>query len=181
MGDFIKASTDPKNILAALFVLGSTTIGGPLGFLASSAAVASASAAIKGAGAQQVELDLAARQEGLAAKDREVARKRRLVAVLGSQRAAAAAAGVALSGSVANISIADAEQASIDRLLDRTNTRITLDRIGRQRQSIGRAGVLSAGGTILSSAAVIAQGVTLNKPRKQSAAKTSKSSSGRGR
>lgn len=177
MGDFIKASTDPGNILAALFVIGSTAIAGPAGFLASTAAVAGASASVKLAGAQQVELDLAARQEKLAFKDREVARKRRLVAVLGAQRAAFAAAGVS-GGSLANVSLSDAEQASIDRLVDRSNTRITLDRINRQRKSIGQAGVLSAGATIFSTGATLAQGVVINKPVTQAAKPTRTSKSG---
>lgn len=164
MGDFVKASTDPGNIMAALFVVGSTVLGGPAGFLASSAAVASASASIKGTGAQEVDLELAKRQEKLAAKDREVQRQERLNAVLGSQRAAAAASGVAFSGSVANVSISDAERASIDRLVDRQNTRIQLNRFDTRKKAIRRIGNMRAGATILSTAATIGQGIKINKP-----------------
>ncbi len=108
-------------------------------------------------GAQQVELDLAARQEKLGATTREAARKRRLVAVLGAQRAGAAAAGVGFSGSVANISLSDAREAQLDRSLDRSNTRVSLDRLRRQRSSIGKAGFLRSVGTAGSGAFAASQ------------------------
>ncbi len=164
MGDFIKESTDPKNIAASLFIIGSTVVGGGLGFLASTAAVGAASAQVKGAGAKQVELDLAARTEKLAAQDREVARQRRLNAVLGAQAAEAAAMGVGFSGSVANVSISDAEQAGIERLVDRTNTRVTLDRIRRSRKSVGKVGTLRAATTLLSAGGAAFNTQIIDKP-----------------
>lgn len=87
---------------------------------------------------QQAELDVAARQEGRAAQEREVARKRRLAAILGSQSAAAAASGLAMSGSVANISLTDAQRAGEDSLTDDVNTRQRIDALRRQRHTIGR-------------------------------------------
>lgn len=164
MGDFAKR-LDPTDILSAAFVVGATVLGGPVGGLAAASGVLGASAQVKAAGAQQVELDLAARQEKLAATDREVQRKRRLNAVLGTQAAQAAASGVAFSGSVANVSVSDAEQASVDRLVDRSNTRIVIDSINRRRKSIGRAGALSAATSILSTAGTIAQGVKIEKKK----------------
>jgi len=155
MGDFAKESLDPRNIASALFVIGATVVGGPAVGVLAAGTVLSASAGVKAAGAQQVELDLAARQEKLGASEREVARKNRLNAVLGAQAAEAAAMGVGFSGSVANVSISDARQASIDRLIDRSNTRITIDANRRRRSSIGKTANLRAAGGILSTAATI--------------------------
>lgn len=101
------------------------------------------------AGAQQVELDLAARQEATAARDREVQRKRRLVAILGSQAAEASAAGVAMSGSVANVSITDAKRAGEDSLIDSVNTSTRINALRRERRTIGRASTYQSVGTIL--------------------------------
>lgn len=108
------------------------------------------------AGAQQVELDLAKRQEEQAARDREVQRKRRLVAILGSQQAEAAAGGTALSGSIANISITDAKRAAEDSLIDQQNTSTRIAALGRERRTIGRLQRAESLGTILSAGEKIA-------------------------
>ena len=103
----------------------------------------------KAAGAQQVELDIAKREEASGARDREVQRKRRIVAILGAQAAAAAAKGVALSGSVANISIQDAKLASEDSLIDDVNTRARISALSRRSRSVGRLANLRTATTIL--------------------------------
>lgn len=100
-------------------------------------------------GAQEVELELAKRQEQRGAADREVQRKRRLVAILGSQRAAAAASGFAMSGSVANISITDAKRAAEDSRVDSLNSRLRIDSLSRRKRSIRRAGNAQTATTIL--------------------------------
>lgn len=104
------------------------------------------------AGAQQVELEIAQREESAASRDREVLRKRRTVAILGAQSADATAKGIALSGSVANISLVDARRASEESLIDDVNTRARIDALSRRSRSIGRLQKLQSGITIFKAA-----------------------------
>jgi hypothetical protein len=100
-------------------------------------------------GAQEAELEVAKRNEAAAARDREVQRKRRIVAILGAQSAEAAAKGLELSGSVANISIEDAKIAREDSLVDRENTRGRIDTLTRRQRSIRRSFKFNTAATIL--------------------------------
>lgn len=100
-------------------------------------------------GAREVELELAQRQEEQAARDRQVQRKRRLAAVLGSQRAQAAAQGLTMSGSVGNISLTDARRASEESLIDDVNTRARIDALKRNRSTISRLSRVRTATTIL--------------------------------
>lgn len=159
MGDFIKASADPGNILGVGLTAAAFALGGPLAGIAMAAGVLSADATIKQAGMQEVELELEKRQEKSAMLDREMQRKARLTAVLGAQRAAAGAAGVAMTGSLANITVKDAEAAAIDRMTDRVNTRIIVDAADRNKRSVRRIGTLRAGASILSGGLKIAEGI----------------------
>ena len=90
------------------------------------------------AGAKQVELEIAKRQEASASRDREVQRKQRITAILGAQAANAAAKGIALSGSVANISLEDAKRASRESLIDDVNTTARISALSRRSRSIRR-------------------------------------------
>lgn len=108
------------------------------------------------AGAQQVELDIASRQEAAGARDREVKRRRRLVAILGAQAADAAARGLSMEGSVANISIEDAKRASEDSLIDDVNTRARINSLVRRRNTVGRLANLRSATTILGAAERVA-------------------------
>ena len=90
------------------------------------------------AGAKQVELEITKRQEASASRDREIQRKQRLAAILGAQSADAAAKGIALSGSVANISLEDARRASRESLIDDVNTAGRISALSRRSRSIGR-------------------------------------------
>lgn len=110
------------------------------------------------AGAQQVELDMAKRQESAAAQDRELQRKRRLSAIIGAQTAAAAAQGLELSGSVANITLIDAKRAGEDSQVDRVNTQWRLDSLTRQRRTIGRLANARSAATIFNAAATVGDG-----------------------
>lgn len=101
------------------------------------------------AGAQQVELEIAKREESAGARDREVQRKRRITAILGAQSADAAAKGIALSGSVANISLVDAKRASEESLIDDVNTRSRIAALSRRIRSIRRLSTVKTGITIL--------------------------------
>lgn len=100
------------------------------------------------AGAKQVELEITKRQEASASRDREVQRKQRIVAILGAQAASAAAKGIALSGSVANISIEDARRASRESLIDDVNTAGRISALSRRSRSIGRLQKLRTAVTI---------------------------------
>lgn len=119
-------------------------------------AIASTAGAVvaqrKAAGAQEVELKLAQRQENQAARDREVQRKRRLAAVLGEQSANAAASGLAMSGSVANISITDAQRAGEESLVDDVNTRARINALSRRRNTISSLSRIRTATTIASGA-----------------------------
>ena len=90
------------------------------------------------AGAKQVELEISKRQEASASRDREIQRKQRIAAILGAQSADAAAKGIALSGSVANISIEDARRASRESLIDDVNTTARISALSRRSRSIKR-------------------------------------------
>ncbi len=117
--------------------------------LAVSATVASVGAIRQSAGAKQVELNIAKREEASGARDREVQRGRRINAILGAQAADAAAKGVALSGSVGNISIVDAKRASDESLIDDVNTRARISALSRRSRSIGRVANLRSATKIL--------------------------------
>ncbi len=102
--------------------------------------------------AQQVELAIAQREETAAARDREVQRGRRINAILGAQSADAAARGVQLSGSVANISLVDAKRASEESLIDDVNTRGRIDALSRRSRSIRRLRKIDTAATIFKAA-----------------------------
>lgn len=144
MGLFFQGLTVAQKVL-----IGATAVG----------TVASVAAERKATGAQEVELELAKRKEKSASLDREVARKNRLNVVLGAQRAAAGAQGASFSGSIANISLADSEAASLERLTDRAGTRLTIETLDRRKKSVRRVGTLRSGARVLSAATTIAQGL----------------------
>ena len=99
--------------------------------------------------AKRTELAIAKRQEKAAALDREVVRKRRSAAILGAQTAEAAAKGLQLSGSVANISIVDAKRAAEESQIDRINTSGRISALSRRAKSIKRATRIKIGATII--------------------------------
>ena len=108
------------------------------------------------AAAQRTELQVAKREEAAASRDREVQRKRRIVAILGSQAADAAAKGVALSGSVGNISLVDAKRSAEESLIDDVNTKSRIAALSRRSRSIRRLTNLKTGITIIGDAERIA-------------------------
>jgi hypothetical protein len=116
------------------------------------------------AGAQQVELDVAKRQEATAMRDREVQRKRRISAILGEQSARAAAGGTAMSGSVANISITDAKRAGEESQIDDMNTRASIRAMSRQSKTVGRLANYRSATSILGATASIAGDVAGSRP-----------------
>ena len=104
------------------------------------------------AGAKQVELEISKRQEASASRDREIQRKQRIAAILGVQSADAAAKGVAMSGSVANISLEDAKRASRESLIDDVNTSARISALSRRIRSVGRLQKIRTAVTIFSAA-----------------------------
>ena len=119
-------------------------------FILLAGAALQASAQIQESGAKEVELELAKRDESSSARDREVQRKRRIAAIIGSQAAGAAAKGLQLSGSVANISIVDAKRAGEERFIDEVNTRSRINALSRHQRSIRRVSTVRGAGSILS-------------------------------
>lgn len=148
MGDLVKSDFGQVLTYASAIAVG-TIIGGPAGGFAAASTVAGVSAQRKAAGAREVELELAQRQETVQSRDREIQRKRRLAAVLGAQSAQAAASGLAMSGSVANISITDAQRAGEDSAVDDYNTRLRIDALKRNRASVSRMSRARTATTIL--------------------------------
>lgn len=146
MGDFAKVG----GVLAAPFT------GGASLWLTAAATGLEVYGTMQAAKAQRQQLLVEQKQEAMAATDREVQRQRRLNAILGSQAASAAAAGVANSGSVGNISLVDARRAAEDSLVDQVGTGQRIRALRSQSRSIGRAALISAGGTILSAGQKIA-------------------------
>ena len=99
--------------------------------------------------AKRSELAIAKRQEKAAALDREVVRKRRSAAILGTQAAEAAAKGVQLSGSIANISLTDAKRAAEESQIDRINTAARVSALSRRAKTIRRAARIKIATTIM--------------------------------
>lgn len=153
MGDLVKSSNffswETDEQLAGLAALAGFATGGLTTALTVGSAGASIVAQRRGAQAQKVELELAQREEATAARDREVQRRRRLAAVLGTQSALAAASGLAMSGSVANVSLTDARRAGEDSAVDNYNTRLRIDALKRNRSSISRMSRFRTATTIL--------------------------------
>ncbi len=117
-------------------------------FLLIAGAVVTAGGQRQAAGAKEVELELQQRDEDAGARDREVQRERRIAAILGAQAADAAAKGLQLMGSVANISIVDAQRAGEESLIDDVNTRARINVLSRRARSISRAADTQAAGTL---------------------------------
>lgn len=83
-------------------------------------------------------------------------RRERFVALLGSQSAEAAARGLQMSGSVANISLTDAQRAGNESQIDQVNTRNRIDALSRNRATIISLSTFRTATTILGGAERIA-------------------------
>ena len=118
-------------------------------FIALGAAALSAIATVREGEAKKFELQVAEREEASAARTREVERRERVRTIIGAQAADAAARGLQLTGSVANISIVDAQRAADESQIDQTNTRARIKALRRRGNTISRVSNIRAGGTIL--------------------------------
>ncbi len=124
----------------AFFVPALAAIGGGSaltgGLIAATAVVGgiSAKAQYDAGKISEAEYKLQAKQEGDAARAREIERKRGLLRALSTQNAQAGAQGVAIQGSNAAIANRDIKDFSNDMMYDRVNTK-TAQRILRSRGS----------------------------------------------
>lgn len=100
--------------------------------------------------AQKVNYEMQARQEEFAAKDREVQRRRRLVASLASQNAARAASGVrAFEGSPAAMMQSDIDTADYDHTMADANLGMKKQSLLTSGKHAVQSGYMSAGSSLL--------------------------------
>lgn len=100
--------------------------------------------------AQKVNYEMQARQEEFAAKDREVQRRRRLVANLASQNAARAASGVrAFEGSPAAMMQSDIDTAAYDHTMADANLGMKKQSLLTSGKHAVQSGYMSAGSSLL--------------------------------
>lgn len=101
---------------------------------------------------QQIQYKQEAKQEGDAAKQREIDRKRNLLRALASQRAAAGASGAEFSGSLANLAKIDIEEAATDLAVDSVNSARRQRALRLSGKEASNAGTARAAGSLLDSA-----------------------------
>ena len=100
--------------------------------------------------AQQVNYQMQARQEEFAAKDREVQRRRRLIASLSSQNAARGASGVrAFEGSPASMMQSDIDLAEYDNTMADANLGMKQQSLLTSGKYAQQSGYMSAGSSLL--------------------------------
>lgn len=101
---------------------------------------------------QEYQFKAEAAQEGDAARQREIDRKRNLLRALASQRASAAAGGADFSGSLGNLARVDIEQAATDLEYDKVNTGRRTRVLRASGKEAAKAGELAAGASLLDGA-----------------------------
>lgn len=101
---------------------------------------------------QAAELKAQAKTEAVAAGQREIDRRRNLIRALSSQNAAAGAAGVETSGSVAAIARSDIRDASNDLLYSNMNSTARQRALRSQAGNASRIGRTNAAVSLLDSA-----------------------------
>lgn len=100
---------------------------------------------------QEIQYKQDAKQEGDAAKQREIDRKKNLLRALASQRASAAAAGAEFSGSLANIAKVDIEEAATDLEVESVNSSRRQRALRLSGREAANAGSYAAAGSLLDS------------------------------
>lgn len=98
---------------------------------------------------EQLQYKQQAAQEGDAAKQREIDRKRNLLKALASQRATAAALGAEFSGSLSNLAQVDIEEAATDLSVDQLNSARRQRALRLASSESARAGTVQAGASLL--------------------------------
>jgi hypothetical protein len=101
---------------------------------------------------QEIQYKENAKQEGDAAKQREIDRKRNMLRALASQNAAAGASGADFAGSLQNIARVDIERAATDLNTDRTNTSRRTRVLNASGKEAARSGDIAAAGSLIDTA-----------------------------
>lgn len=112
-------------------------------------AVAGSAVAIDSAQHQRAEIKTRAAHEKVKAKDTEIERRRRLVGVLATRNALAAATGTAPTGSTANLMMRDGRLADLDNSAGRANLASTISMLNKQASFASRQGFLGATSSLL--------------------------------
>ena len=116
-------------------------------------AIASASASIQAGKAKEAAYKRDAERESFAAKDKEIQRKKRLVAALATQNAVRGAQGVrAFEGSSLNLMEQDVETFEYDQSMGAANLAMKRQSLLEEGKAARRYGYQSAANTLLSSA-----------------------------
>ena len=101
---------------------------------------------------QEFQYKEQSKQEGDAARQREIDRKRNLLRALASQNAGAGAAGAEFSGSIQNNARVDIERAAEDLGVDSLNTSRRTRVLNASGREARRAGNVAAAGSLLDTA-----------------------------
>ena len=113
-------------------------------------AMASAVQSINAGKAQEAAYKRDADRETFAAKDKEIQRKKRLVAALATQNAVRGAQGVrAFEGSSLNMMNQDVENFEYDQSMGAANLAMTRQSLLESGRAARRYGVMSAGNTLM--------------------------------
>lgn len=140
-------------LAAAPAILGGMTVGTAILVGATGAAGIGAALSQRNAGiAASHEAKAQARLEGIAAKDRELDRRRDLLRALSSQNAAAGVGGVETSGSIGGIMRRNIRDASNDLLRDSANTSARVSGLNSKAKNARRQGNLAAATSLLDTA-----------------------------
>ena len=116
-------------------------------------AIASASASIQAGKAKQQAYERDAEREEFAAKDKEIQRKKRLVAALATQNAVRGAQNVAaFSGSSLNLMNQDVETFEYDQSMGAANLAMKRQSLLEEGKAARRYGYASAANTLLGAA-----------------------------
>ena len=116
-------------------------------------AIASAGASIQAGRAKQQAFERDADRETFAAKDKEIQRKKRLVAALATQNAVRGAQGIrAFEGSSLNLMNQDVETFEYDQSMGAANLAMTRQSLIEEGKAARRYGYQSAGNTLLNAA-----------------------------
>lgn len=101
---------------------------------------------------QEIQYKQEAKQEGDAARQREIDRKRNLLRALASQNASTAAMGAEFSGSISNIAKVDIEEAATDLAVDGVNAARRQRALRLSAREASNAGTARAAGSLLDAA-----------------------------
>lgn len=106
--------------------------------------------------AQEIELDIQADQEKMAAQSRELQRRQRLNKALAANAVGQAMSGIRSEGTPQSIALESAKQISISENVEKLSDRLKQAQMKRQGKNIRSAANVASASTLLSGAADIA-------------------------